>query len=70
MDKATENIQHLIKWIMDCYSDSCKLVLCCEDDTTIVESVKNSCKVVKVEAPVTHEVSMPVQLPVGFDRFS
>ncbi|XP_031094162.1 uncharacterized protein LOC115998677 isoform X1 [Ipomoea triloba] len=56
VDKATENIQHLIKWIMDCYSDSCKLVLCCEDDTTIVESVKNSCKVVKVEAPVTHEV--------------
>ncbi|XP_019182566.1 PREDICTED: uncharacterized protein LOC109177614 [Ipomoea nil] len=56
VDKATQNIQHLIKWIMDCYSDSCKLVLCCEDDTTIVESVKNSCKVVKVEAPVTHEV--------------
>ncbi|KAG8373218.1 hypothetical protein BUALT_Bualt11G0000700 [Buddleja alternifolia] len=56
VDKAAENIQHLIKWIMDCYSDSCKLILCCEDDVDILESVKSRCKVIKVEAPVTHEV--------------
>ncbi|XP_073156118.1 uncharacterized protein [Henckelia pumila] len=56
VDKAPENIQHLIKWIMDCYSDSCKLILCCEDDVDILESVKKRCKIIKVEAPVTHEV--------------
>jgi len=58
VDKAPENIQHLIKWIMDCYTDSCKLILCCEDDSDILETVKNSCKVLKVDAPVTHEVRM------------
>lgn len=57
VDKATENIQHLIKWIMDCYGDACKLILCCEDDAEILESVKDRCKVIKVDAPVTHEVS-------------
>ncbi|KAL0395520.1 UNVERIFIED_CONTAM: Replication factor C subunit [Sesamum calycinum] len=56
VDKAAENIQHLTKWIMDCYSDSCKLILCCEDDVDILESVKSRCKVIKVEAPVTHEI--------------
>ncbi|CAA2969243.1 Replication factor C, subunit RFC3 [Olea europaea subsp. europaea] len=56
VDKAAENIQHLVKWIMDCYSDSCKLILCCEDDVDILESVKIRCKVIKVEAPVTHEI--------------
>ncbi|GMY11473.1 replication factor C subunit 5-like [Fagus crenata] len=56
IDKATENIQHLIKWIMDCYADSCKLILCCGDDAEILESVKNCCKVIKVDAPVTHEI--------------
>ncbi|KAA8531896.1 hypothetical protein F0562_006387 [Nyssa sinensis] len=56
VDKAVENIQHLIKWIMDCYTDSCKLILCCEDDVDILESVKNRCKVIKVDAPVTHEI--------------
>ncbi|XVE87322.1 hypothetical protein DITRI_Ditri18aG0108300 [Diplodiscus trichospermus] len=56
VDKAPENIHHLIKWIMDCHSDCCKFILCCEDDIDILESVKNRCKVIKVDAPVTHEI--------------
>ncbi|KAK0604111.1 hypothetical protein LWI29_012139 [Acer saccharum] len=56
VDQAAENIQHLIKWIMDCYTDACKLILCCEDDAGILESVKNRCKVIDVDAPVTHEI--------------
>ncbi|XP_039020992.1 uncharacterized protein LOC120153033 [Hibiscus syriacus] len=56
VDKAPENIHHLIKWIMDCHSDSCKFILFCEDDTNILESVIKSCKVIKVVAPVTHEI--------------
>ncbi|KAM6591678.1 hypothetical protein CsatA_014283 [Cannabis sativa] len=57
VDKAADNtIQHLIKWIFDCYSHSCKLILCCEDDTEIIESVKSQCKTIKVNAPVTHEI--------------
>ncbi|PQP97373.1 hypothetical protein Pyn_01081 [Prunus yedoensis var. nudiflora] len=58
VDKAAEHIQHLIKWIiMDCYSEACKLILCCENDAAVIESVKNRCKVIKVDAPVTHEVN-------------
>ncbi|KAF8410579.1 hypothetical protein HHK36_003111 [Tetracentron sinense] len=56
VDKVAENIHHLIKWIMDCYTDACKLILCCEDDVDILESVKNRCKVITVDAPVTHEI--------------
>ncbi|KAF9610217.1 hypothetical protein IFM89_021155 [Coptis chinensis] len=56
VDKVEENVQHMIKWIMDCYMDSCKLILCCEDDVDILDSVKNRCEVVKVDAPVTHEI--------------
>jgi replication factor C subunit 3/5 len=56
VDKAAEHIQHLIKWIMDCYSDNCRLILCCEDDQNILESVKNQCKVIKIDAPVAHEI--------------
>ncbi|CAN0919284.1 Replication factor C subunit 3, partial [Linum grandiflorum] len=55
-DRAPENIQHLIKWIMDCYTDCCKLILCCDDDVDVLESVRNRCKVVTVNAPATHEI--------------
>ncbi|KAL1540859.1 replication factor C subunit 3-like [Salvia divinorum] len=56
VDKAAENIQHLIKWIMDCYSDCCKLILCCEDDTDVLESVKSRCKLINIEPSTTHQV--------------
>ncbi|KAI7989951.1 Replication factor C subunit 3 [Camellia lanceoleosa] len=36
--------------------DSCKLILCCEDDVDILEQVKNCYKVIEVDAPVTHEI--------------
>ncbi|BAU00051.1 hypothetical protein VIGAN_10160900 [Vigna angularis var. angularis] len=54
--KAVDNIQHIIKWIVDRYSDICKLVLCCEDDADIIDAVKNRFKTVQVDAPQTHEV--------------
>ncbi|RWR82423.1 Replication factor C [Cinnamomum micranthum f. kanehirae] len=56
VDKLADNVQHLIKWIMDCYMDACRIMLCCEDDTNILESVKSRCKFVEVDAPVTHEI--------------
>ncbi|XP_044469629.1 uncharacterized protein LOC123198894 [Mangifera indica] len=56
VDQAGESIQYLIKWIMDCYSDAFKLILCCKDDIDIIESVKNRCKVVSVDTPSKHEV--------------
>ncbi|XP_055803613.1 uncharacterized protein LOC129872718 [Solanum dulcamara] len=75
LDKAAENIQHLVKWIMDCYSDACKLILCCEDDVAILDSVKSRSKVFEVAAPVTHEIMEVLiqiarkeafELPMGF----
>ncbi|XP_076960666.1 uncharacterized protein LOC143637098 isoform X2 [Bidens hawaiensis] len=56
VDKADETSQNLIKWIIDCYSDVCKLVLCCQDDVSILESVKTQCHIIKLDAPVTREV--------------
>ncbi|KAK6150639.1 hypothetical protein DH2020_015571 [Rehmannia glutinosa] len=69
VDKATENIQHLIKWIIDGYSDSCKLILCCEGDEDILESVKGRCKIIEVEAPATHEV-MEVLIQIAKKKLS
>ncbi|KAI3785302.1 hypothetical protein L1987_44418 [Smallanthus sonchifolius] len=56
VDKADESSQNLIKLIMDCYSDVCKLVLCCQDDVDILESVKTRCHVIKLETPVSQEI--------------
>ncbi|KAK9164181.1 hypothetical protein Syun_005083 [Stephania yunnanensis] len=55
-DIIEENFQHLIKWIMDCHSDACKFIFCCEDDVDILDSIKSRFKVISVGSPVTHEI--------------
>ncbi|KAK7252921.1 hypothetical protein RIF29_37217 [Crotalaria pallida] len=62
VDKAVENIQHMIKWIIDRYSDICKLIICCEDDAGILEPVKNRFKVINVDAPQSHEITKVLML--------
>ena len=52
VDKGDNNIQHLIKWIIGCYSDVCKLVLCCGFWTD-----EKSVPYYQAYAHVTHEVS-------------
>ncbi|XP_076886254.1 replication factor C subunit 3-like [Bidens hawaiensis] len=56
VDKVDESSQNLIKWIIDCYSDVCKLILCCQDDVNILESVKTQCHIIKLDALVTREI--------------
>ncbi|OVA07061.1 Replication factor C [Macleaya cordata] len=56
VEKLAVNVQHMIKWIMDCYMDACKIILCCEDDVDILDSVKSRCKAFTVDAPITHEI--------------
>ncbi|XP_077244333.1 replication factor C subunit 3-like isoform X2 [Tasmannia lanceolata] len=70
VDKLAENVQHLIKWVMDCYTDACKIILCCEDDTELLESVKSRCKLITVDAPVIHgimEVLIQIARKENFD---
>ncbi|KAI3903154.1 hypothetical protein MKW98_031808 [Papaver atlanticum] len=64
VEKLAENVQHMIKWIMDCYMETCKIILCCEDDVGILDSVKSRCKIVTVDAPITHEI-MEVLIQIG-----
>ncbi|KAK4260839.1 hypothetical protein QN277_003903 [Acacia crassicarpa] len=56
VDKADNNIQYMIKWIIDRYSDICKIIVCCEDDVDILEPVKNRFKIINIDAPPTHEI--------------
>ena len=54
---------------MDRHSDTCKLVLCCEDDEDILELVKNRFKVIEVDAPETHEVSIQILSRTKSDHY-
>ncbi|XP_028760365.1 replication factor C subunit 5-like [Neltuma alba] len=56
VDKAGQDIQHIISWIIDCHSQICKLILCCQDDVDIPDSVRNLLKVIEVRPPTITQI--------------
>ncbi|KAI9113549.1 hypothetical protein K1719_015476 [Acacia pycnantha] len=56
VDKAEQDIQQIISWIINCHSQICKLILCCQDDVDILESVRNLFKVIQVHPPTTPQI--------------
>ncbi|KAL6011360.1 hypothetical protein ACLOJK_001806 [Asimina triloba] len=55
-DKLESNLQHLIKWIMDCYTERCRILICCEDDSDFLPSIKSRCETIMVDSPVVNEI--------------
>uniref|UniRef100_A0A453PD95 Replication factor C C-terminal domain-containing protein n=1 Tax=Aegilops tauschii subsp. strangulata TaxID=200361 RepID=A0A453PD95_AEGTS len=57
VDKVSENNQRLIKWIIDSSSDSCKIIMTCQDGPHLLDSITNRCKLISIGVPNTREVS-------------
>ncbi|KAF7090606.1 hypothetical protein CFC21_093330 [Triticum aestivum] len=56
VDKVSENNQRLIKWIIDSSSDSCKIIMTCQDGPHLLDSITNRCKLISIGVPNTREV--------------
>nr|CAB3450808.1 unnamed protein product [Digitaria exilis] len=56
VDKVSENNQRLIKWILDSSSDACKIIMTCQDDSNLVDSIKSRCKLITIGVPSTREI--------------
>jgi DNA polymerase III delta prime subunit len=55
-DKVSENNQRLIKWIIDSSSVACKIIMTCQDESGLLDSIKSRCKLITISAPDTHKV--------------
>ncbi|CAO1939662.1 unnamed protein product [Urochloa humidicola] len=56
VDKVSENNQRLIKWILDSSSDACKIIMTCQDESNLMDSIKSRCKLITIGAPSTREI--------------
>uniref|UniRef100_A0A453PD01 Replication factor C subunit 3 n=1 Tax=Aegilops tauschii subsp. strangulata TaxID=200361 RepID=A0A453PD01_AEGTS len=57
VDKVSENNQRLIKWIIDSSSDSCKIIMTCQDGPHLLDSITNRCKLISIGVPNTREIN-------------
>ncbi|XP_062221013.1 uncharacterized protein LOC133920408 [Phragmites australis] len=56
VDKVSENNQSLIKWIIDSSSDACKIIMTCQDESNLLDSIKSRCKLITIGVPNTREI--------------
>lgn len=56
VDKVSESNQRLIKWMIDSSSDTHKILMTCQDESHILDSMKSRCKLICIGVPNTREV--------------
>lgn len=56
VDKVSENNQRLIKWIIDSSSDACKIIMTCQDESNLLDSIISRCKIISIGMPNTREI--------------
>lgn len=61
VDKLTKGAQHALRRTMEKYMSSCRLILCCNSSTKVIEPLRSRCLSLRIPAPSVDEV-----LPIFF----
>ena len=57
VDKLTRPAQAALRRTMEKYSGSCRLILCCNNPSRVIDPVRSRCLGIRVGAPSVDEVS-------------
>lgn len=57
VDKLTRQAQAALRRTMEKYSASCRLILCCNNPSKVIDPVRSRCLGIRVAAPNVDEVS-------------
>ena len=55
-DNLTRDAQHALRRTMEKYAGTCKIVLCCNSISKLIEPVRSRCMVVRIPAPTELEL--------------
>ncbi|VDK52800.1 unnamed protein product [Anisakis simplex] len=57
IEQLTRDAQHALRRTMEKYSSSCRLILCCESITKLIDPLRSRCMVVRIAAPSDHDIA-------------
>lgn len=56
VDRLSKNAQHALRRTMEKYTATCRLVLCCNNPSKVIDPLRSRCLGIRVGAPTTDEV--------------
>jgi replication factor C subunit 3/5 len=61
VDRLSRQAQAALRRTMEKYASTCRLILCCNSQSKVIEPVRSRCLGIRVAAPTENEVSFQVQ---------
>ena len=55
-ENLTKEAQHSLRRTMEKYAATCKIILCCESASRLIEPLKSRCMIIPVASPTFDEV--------------
>lgn len=68
-DSLTRDAQHGLRRTMEKYANNCKIVLCCESLSRIIEPLQSRCIIINVPAPSDQDVKKILQSVISKENF-
>uniref|UniRef100_K3X2H1 AAA+ ATPase domain-containing protein n=1 Tax=Globisporangium ultimum (strain ATCC 200006 / CBS 805.95 / DAOM BR144) TaxID=431595 RepID=K3X2H1_GLOUD len=56
VDRLSKNAQHALRRTMEKYTATCRLVLCCNNPSKVIDPLRSRCLGIRVGAPTTDEI--------------
>uniref|UniRef100_A0A8R1HYA6 Replication factor C subunit 3 n=1 Tax=Caenorhabditis japonica TaxID=281687 RepID=A0A8R1HYA6_CAEJA len=69
-DSLTRDAQHGLRRTMEKYANNCKMILCCESLSRIIEPLQSRCIVINVPAPTDDEVTKVLRNVIKKEEFA
>lgn len=61
VDKLSKEAQHSLRRTMEKYSSACRLILCCNSASKVIEAVRSRCLNIRISAPSKDEIVKVLQ---------
>ena len=62
VDQLTKDAQHALRRTMEKYTATCRLILCCNSTSKVIDPIRSRCLGIRVPAPTLDEVSITLTL--------
>uniref|UniRef100_A0A914CIE9 Replication factor C subunit 3 n=1 Tax=Acrobeloides nanus TaxID=290746 RepID=A0A914CIE9_9BILA len=69
-DNLTKDAQHTLRRTMEKYAGSCKLILCCQSVTKVIDPLRSRCMVIRVPAPSDNDISDALKRVVSKEQIN
>ena len=65
VDKLSKEAQHSLRRTMEKYSAACRLILCCNSASKVIEAVRSRCLNIRINSPSREKVCVNVPQYMG-----